>query len=220
MTVPLVSDPFNSSFNLSAGGAAYGGALGGTLSIYIDFETARPYLFLSGEGGAIPLSWFSTQRGFQWSIGAGLIFNASSPKDLSGGSSTATWPLAMMRWVVPSPLKLGSYWALMMNLAKKVKNAKWYKQISFQNQVSWSTDTVEMSFMLGSYTFAGTASWASDPIDIYDAVDDLQEDVRNVIIEIRDSIRLTRDSYDTADEVMDNIERIKNIIDGVPQMQY
>ena len=201
--------------NLFGGASSHGFGGSVCLSIYYDFGTNRPYLFVSGDVGLIPLSWFKTQRGLDYGFGIGAIFNAENPGDLSDGSSTATWPICMMGWVAPGPLKLSSHWAIMMNLAKAVKNTPRSGQASFQIQKSWSSKAFEASFMVGTYSFAGTASWASEPIDIIEGLNDLSEETRNVVSRIQVAISGIKEDLDKPGLIKQYVDRIQQLIDEI-----
>jgi len=148
-------DGFIVNFSTNYAAAGFGGGV--TISAFFDDNTGGLHLLATGEGGLIPLSKFKTQRGLNWLLSAGLIWNADNGvKDLLGGSNTATWPCCMMGWVVPNPIKASSYWGLMMNLAKAVKNTPRRSQATLQISQSWS-GAVETSLGYGSYSFGAMA---------------------------------------------------------------
>jgi hypothetical protein len=166
--------------NIGAAGAYKGFTGGGTLTLMKDFKTTQWLYFVTGEGGLAPTTVFGKNQGFGWLLTFGFIWNMPEPSKMSGISTTATWPLALGRFAVPTTLR-ASRWA-QIPLALARYKAGVYKNREGVIQFSQSASgPAEIAGGFWSYSFGWTVGYSSTPRSLGGLTGDVTDIVNKLV---------------------------------------
>jgi len=156
--------PHVAILSFGASGGSGGAMAEGGADVIIDFSKGKAWVYGSFGVGLSPITLFNKFKSAGLTKSVGAVWNFHNPKDWSGLSLSANWPVSILHLLPRAMFSDNRMWGAMTQLANRSHNAK-ATDITVSVGVSTS-GPVALKLAWRSNSFSSAAGYTSDPIEI------------------------------------------------------